>query len=194
MPLSRRRQILLLGFAGKAAGGILIQVAGGNGSNFQIVPGPGLAKLRAVNSVEVQASQPTWANTDLAFLSSLTCVGFISGPTMLTSLAGLGNVVDGVADSSSGNIVFYFLDNPNLTNVSALSAYARCGRTTQRPDGFQVPQPAVKVQGCTDVLAAWATLCNYALYGVCPGTPIPPQSPPRLSPPPPLRAPPPMWK
>jgi hypothetical protein len=147
-------------------------------------PGPGLARLKVVGEVELGVLM----NTDLAFLSSLTCTGYITGQPGLTSLTGLDNVVDGFAAGGySDNIVFYFEYNPNLTNVSALNAFSRCGTPTQRRDGSNV-HPYIKVKGCTSKLSTWTTLCNYSLYGVCPGTPIPPRQPP----PPPLRPSPPM--
>jgi hypothetical protein len=157
------------------SGGIYVQVKRGNGSNFQVLPGPGLARLKVANPIYVQRDYPTWVNTDLAFLSSLTCATVYEAPATLMSLAGLDNVVDGVR-VDGGNAVFYFRESPNLTNVSALKAYGRCGTSTQRPDVFPATIPIIKVQGCTDVLQTWATLCNYSLYGVCPGTPNPPRS------------------
>ncbi len=67
---------------------------------FQVIPRPGLARLKAARSMEVHNIQDTWANTDPVFLSSLVCIGMIGGPTALTSLTGLDNVVDGVIDAS----------------------------------------------------------------------------------------------
>jgi hypothetical protein len=121
-----------------------------------------------------------WANTDLAFLSSLTCSGYtvMAAPSSISSLTGLDNVVDGLLGAYTSNIIFNFLGIPKMTNVSALNAYARCGTPTQRPDGPDLPTLTVGVQGCADALASWAALCNYMLYGVCPGTPAPPQPPP----------------
>ncbi len=85
--------------------------------------------------MEVNNTQQTWANTDLVFLSSLVCAGRISGLTPLTSLTGLDNVVDGVPDTGASFFVFYFPYSSELTDVSALNAYARCGTPMQRPDG-----------------------------------------------------------
>jgi hypothetical protein len=180
-----------LGCPGRADfSGIKIAVTGGNGSNFQVLPGAGLAKLRAVSAIEVNNIQPTWSNTNLAFLSSLRCSGMTGGPTKLTSLTGLDNIVDGVSDAGASYISFYFLESASLTNVTALNAYARCGTTIQRPDVSGLPRPFVKVQACTDILGTWATLCNYIRFGVCPGTPLPPQPP--SKPPPPSPRPPPL--
>jgi hypothetical protein len=165
-------------------GGIRIDVTGGNGSNFQVLPGPGLAKLKAVYTMTVVNIQRTWSNTNLAFLSSLRCSGSTSGPTKLTSLAGLDNIVDGVAEIRTSYVAFDFVQNANLTNVMALNAYARCGTATQRPDGWGLPMPFVQVQACRNVLSTWATLCNYVRFGVCPGAPLPPQPPPAPPPPP----------
>jgi hypothetical protein len=171
-------------------GGIRIDVTGGTGSNFQVLPGTGLGKLRAVSTIGINNIQPTWSNTNLAFLSSLRCSGSTAGPTKLTSLTGLDNIVDGVSDAGASYVAFYFLESASLTNVSALNAYARCGTTTQRPDVSGLPRPFVKVQACTDILGTWTTLCNYMRFGVCPGTPLPPLRPPSPPPPPPASPPP----
>jgi hypothetical protein len=178
--------------AGSTSGGLYMDVQRVAGPNFQVVPGPGLAKLRAATMVLLAESQPRWANTDLAFLSNVVCSGWFNGPPSLTSLTGLDNVVDGVPLLGDMYGLFYFLTAPNLTNVSALNAYGRCGTPTQRADGPNLPRPAVKVKGCTVELPTWAALCNYTLYGACPGGPIPPNSPPLPPPPPPpLLSPPP---
>jgi hypothetical protein len=108
------------------SGGIYVQVKRGN------VPGPGLARPRVANPIYVQRDYPTWVNTDLAFLSSITCATLYEAPATLTSLAGLDNVVDGVR-VDGGNAMFYFRESPNLTNLSALNAYGpvACRRNVQ---------------------------------------------------------------
>jgi hypothetical protein len=175
-----------------SVGGIRIDVTGGNGSDFQVLPGTGLGKLRAVSAIEINNFQTTWSNTNLAFLSSLRCSGRTNFPSKVTSLMGLDNIVDGVADAEASYTVFYLLVRVNLqlTNVTALNAYARCGTPTQRPDVSGLPRPLVRVQPCTDILDTWATLCNYMRFGACPGTPLRPQPPPRPPPPPSPRPPP----
>jgi hypothetical protein len=162
-------------------GGIQIDVSRSNGSNFQVLPGAGLAKLTAVSAIDVIDPRLTWSNTNLAFLSSLRCSGSMSVRAKLTSLTGLDNIVDGVPDLRTSYIAFSF-DTVTLTNVTALNAYARCGATTQRPDGWGLPMPLVRVRACFDTLGTWAALCNYMRFGVCPGRPLPPQ--PRSNPPP----------
>jgi hypothetical protein len=135
-------------------GGIIFYVE--RTSPFRVMPGPGLARLTAIRYLSLQDVPGACINSDLAFLSSLTCAGGVSGPRRLTSLTGLDNVVDGFISNSE--TVFYYPDSINLTNVSALNAYARCGTATQRPDSTPAVRaccaayPVIKIKGCTDFL------------------------------------------
>ncbi len=151
------------------------------GAKSKVLPGPGLAKLKAASRVYIYNQLPGWASTDLRFLSSLRCTGYVSvvgpGPALLTSLSGLNNVVDGVPDATSSSNSYDFINfelrsTPSLTNVSALNAYARCGTPQQRLDGPRLPRPQIQVKRCADALNSWAVFCKYLLYGQCPGRSI----------------------
>lgn len=122
-----------------------------------LLPGPGLAKLRAVGFL---SSWPLvlkgMQNTDFAFLSSLQCIGSLgySGAS-LTSLHGLENVSDMTPGSR------FEFHNSVLSDVSALSRLARCG-PSPRYDGSHVFMTVT----CGN-LTSWAGVCDYIAKGSC---------------------------
>eukprot|EP00884_Botryococcus_braunii_P019955 jgi/Botrbrau1/6643/Bobra.104_2s0030.1 len=142
-------------------------------NRFNLLPGPGLAKLRVADYVALPGSRgfPTVCyNRDLAFLSSLECVGgqlsFLS--TTLQSLTGLERVTDGLPLANPISVggtfttaKFWIQGTPS--NLSALTAYARCGGD-QRPD--QAYQDLYVVTPC-GTITTWSALCSYIAAGTC---------------------------
>lgn len=138
-----------------------------DGSGYlQLLPGPGLAKLRVAQQIALTGSM--WGNRDLTFLPSLICPGAqYNGDAIatLTSLAGLDKVVDGNPAVLNQTCLFSFTGSPqSLFDVSALATYARCGAANQRPDNGTAP--------CVDVwcgqIRTWSALCSYISNGGCP--------------------------
>jgi hypothetical protein len=140
---------------------------------IKILPGPGLAKLRAVSNVFIDDEWKILMNTDLAFLSSLQCFGqglAIYSNFFLMSLYGLQRVVDGVSISGDPCVFYiYMSDSKYLSNVSALAAYARCGQSNQRgPDDPRQPcDLKVSCGGSVPDLSTWSALCDYIAQSPC---------------------------
>eukprot|EP00884_Botryococcus_braunii_P015950 jgi/Botrbrau1/3038/Bobra.0070s0034.1 len=118
---------------------------------LQILPGPGLARLRVAGSVRLYEL----VNTDLKFLSSLVCTGtsFEGGSRTLVSLDGLQRVVD--AGPPSKACLFDFTQS-TLSNLSGLAPFARCG-PNQIPDSASMP--------CIDYecgyISSWSQFCTF---------------------------------
>lgn len=138
------------------------------GPPLLLLPGPGLTKLRAAARIELSDYYAVIQNNDLAFLSSLQCIGGIGSSGFqlpLVSLQGLENVVDG---NTTWPCFTYFSDStfsggPTLSDVSALTAYARCG-ANQRSDNSPA-QPCLTVT--CGYLDTWTSFCNYVARGTC---------------------------
>jgi hypothetical protein len=133
-------------------------------TTLSIMPGPGLSRLRAAayfgNSY---GDLPSLGNKDLAFLSSLECLGawFILRAPKLQSLRGLERVSDGIG---SGCVIEIPSSNSTLRDVSALSRYARCGTV---PHPYSDGQPCLAVACPPRSLGSWADVCNYIARGPC---------------------------
>lgn len=143
--------------------GIQFNLAGGGNISFT---GSGFARLRASATLETTFGNPSqWQNSDLRTLApSLQCAGFVSIPPNVVSLAGLDNLADGVADSYSSNIIIDSRPSPLLTNITALSRYARCGTATPLPS-----RPLLQVANCpAAILGTWPAVCAYIAGGACP--------------------------
>lgn len=165
-----------------------------------VLPGPGLARLRAGGVVTVSAdADQVILNTDVAFLSSLECVGSIhlEGLPALRSLRGLAGVSDSPIPVPSeffvcgvAVICFEFSDSPLLSDFSALATYARCGRPDQRsdyPKSLSYPSTQNVAPGVT--INSWTDLCTCIRNLKCASgiSASPPQPPPPVPPPPTLR-------
>lgn len=143
---------------------------------FNLLPGPGLSKLRVVSYIALASNRGSerCVNTDLAFLSSLECVGGVLSfrGNSLQSLRGLERVVDGLPAVypnlvGSGYTTAKFWIGGTPANVSALAAYARCGGTI-RPD--TAPENVYIVVPCgntTSSITTWSGLCTYIANGTC---------------------------
>eukprot|EP00884_Botryococcus_braunii_P019957 jgi/Botrbrau1/6645/Bobra.104_2s0032.1 len=153
-------------------------------TNFTLLPGPGFSKLRVVYSFTITGFR-NMRNKDLAFLSSLQCWGFqftTAGLADLQSLNGLQNVVDGsegIASSYPHCVVSAGVRG--LSDISALSGFARCG-ANQRPDNTNIYTciRATTVSGDLCIfLTTWSELCNYIASRplACPSPTPPPGSP-----------------
>lgn len=139
-------------------------------------PGGGLGSLRAVGQLFIanNAAGGGLQNTFLEFLSRLECVGTgasFNGLTNLKSLYGLGRLVDAMPNSETSYCVLQLGDFPtNLTDVSALATFARCGRSNQRPDESPdsptYARPCITVS-CGSLLATWSDLCTYISRRTC---------------------------
>eukprot|EP00884_Botryococcus_braunii_P004522 jgi/Botrbrau1/14070/Bobra.182_3s0017.1 len=156
-------------------GFVLYGDGGPTGDNLAISPGPGLAKLTASTQLWISTIQQTdtLALSDLRFLSALQCARTtILGDVRLPTLAGLDGLRDWVPIYNAWILDRRFItfDNPTtvLTNISALTGYARCG-PDQRPDTSTGSTPYLRVDSCdTDLLTTWAAICSYILTGACP--------------------------
>jgi hypothetical protein len=152
---------------------------------FGLLPGSGLAKLRATGRTAFTSVFGGWSNADLSFLSSLVCPGTqIDGNALSTlgSLTGLDRVVDGNPALENQSCFFSFNNSQsNLSNVSAIAPFAGCGGR-QRSDNSTF-LPCLKVL-CGQI-NTWTGLCNYVAPGnkcsppSSPSVPRPPPSPPR---------------
>lgn len=138
-------------------------------SAVTILPGTGLSCLRVTGSVTFGYLEDTGLqNTDLAFLSRLECPGeyiFRRGLTNLFSLKGLDRVVDGLAGTNvtTPGCAVYLPDNLGLTDVKALTRFARCGASPRPDAGFSRPC----LQVTCGILVSWSQLCSYIARGGC---------------------------
>lgn len=144
---------------------------------FLLLPGPGLSKLRVVNYVVISGSQPNRClNNDLAFLSSLECVGGVLSfrGTTLQSLYGLQRVSDGLpavlpVQTGSGFTKAKFWITGTPSDVSALATYAGCGGNV-RPDTES--ENVYIVVSCTPTtigtITTWTALCAFIANSTCP--------------------------
>lgn len=136
------------------------------GVHVTLLPGRGLAKLRAVGQlsfIDIGQGQAI-QNVDLRFLSALECPGTditVENLSALTSLNGLEKVTN---SGTEPGCLFLFTDNPPiLSDVSALAAYARCG-ANQRPD-IDDKKPCVTVT--CGAIESWSQLCQFISDGTC---------------------------
>lgn len=152
---------------GPTMAGIQFWLAGGGSFSFT---GSGFARLRASATLETTYGNPSqWQNSDLRTLApGVQCVGVVYVPSNVVSLAGLDNLVDGVAGSSSSNIIIDSRLSPVLTNISALSRYGRCGTATPLPSTHP-SRPLIQVANCPGAtLSTWPAICAYIASGACP--------------------------
>jgi hypothetical protein len=146
---------------------------------FALLPGSGLAKLRATGKTTFTASDAGpggWAMVDLSFLSGLVCPGtqidasFVSN---LGSLTGLERVVDGnPALANQTCFIGFTFSQSVLFNVSALAPFAGCGGR-QRPDNSSF-LPCLNVW--SGQINTWTALCNYIASGNLSPTPAVPMA------------------
>jgi hypothetical protein len=163
--------------------GLQITDNGVQGFGLTILPGVGFSNLRVVyiaviagrnvrNDDPLATLTATWLeNTDIAFLSSLECVGSFTLLRIqnLMSLKGLERLRDGSpsAGFSFVNINWNVMTS-KLTNVSALAGYARCGLPNQRPDTGSQPYLALAAcLACCNGVGTWSGVCNYISRGIC---------------------------
>lgn len=147
----------------EGSAGILLDTS--TSVNVTLSPGSGFSQLMATSTFET-ASSPVIQNPNLQLVSNLQCAGYVGAFPNVVSLAGLEKLTDGVAEGYSSYIVVDSVVSSQLVDISALSAYGKCGTAAALPSDYP-SRPQIKVAACPQLFTTWPAVCRYIANGTC---------------------------